>query len=155
METAMNQPKTEAGCPQTPAAEQDRNWLGQWLQPVGSRATILGLVILALIVTVCLLVYETGGTGFAWLHLMYLPIILAAASFGIYGGVVAALVGGFALGPYMPMNIAAGLPQTTSSWMFRTVFFLLVGAFSGLISNFLNGQIARLKKTHQGSAAGA
>lgn len=145
----MNQPKTEAGCPQTPATEQDRNWLGRWLRPAGSRAAILSLVIFVLIVMVCLLVYETGGTGFAWLHLMYLPIILAAAGFGIYGGVVAALVAGFALGPYMPMDTAAGLPQTTSNWMFRIGFFLLVGAFSGLISNFLNGQIDRLKKTHQ------
>ncbi len=80
---------------------------------------------------------------------MYLPIILAAACFGVYGGIAAALAGGFALGPYMPMDVATGLPQTTSNWMFRIGFFLLVGAFSGLISNFLNGQISRLKETHR------
>ncbi len=46
------------------------------------------------------------------------------------------------------MNVATELPQTTSNWMFRIGFFLLVGAFSGLISNFLNGQIKRLKEIH-------
>jgi len=129
--------------------EEDKNWLGRWLQPRGPRAIISGLVILALIGIVSLLVYKTGGTRFAWLHLMYLPIILAAACFGIYGGTAAALVAGFALGPYMPMNVITGLPQTSSNWMFRIGFFLLVGAFSGLISNFLNGQIKHLKQTHQ------
>ena len=147
MKKDMNQPQNEAGRSPTLAAEE-RNWLDRWLQPTGPQAAILSLVIFALMVMVCLLVYETGGTSFAWLHLMYLPIILAAAGFGIYGGVAAALVAGFALGPFMPMNIAAGLPQTTSNWMFRIGFFLLVGAFSGLISNFLNEQINRLKKTH-------
>ena len=131
------------------ASGEERNWVGRWLQPTGSRAVVSSLVILALITMVCSLVYATGGTRFAWLHLMYLPIILAAACFGIYGGIAAALVAGFAIGPYMPMDMAQGLPQTTSSWMFRICFFLLVGAFSGFISNFLNGQINRLKETHQ------
>ncbi|MGD0017537.1 MAG: ATP-binding protein [Verrucomicrobiia bacterium] len=131
------------------ASGEESNWLDRWLQPTGSRAVISSLVIFALITMVCSLVYMTGGTRFAWLHLMYLPIILAAACLGIYGGIAAALVAGFAIGPYMPMDIAQGLPQTTSSWMFRICFFLLVGGFSGFISNFLNGQIKRLKETHQ------
>jgi signal transduction histidine kinase len=139
----MNQPT------QMPVPEEDKNWVSRWLQPTGSRAASLSLVIVGLIVMVSLLVYETGGTRFAWLHLMYLPIILAAAGFGIYGGIAAALLAGFAVGPYMPMNVMTGLPQTTSNWAFRISFFLLVGAFSGLISNFLNGQINRLKQTHQ------
>jgi signal transduction histidine kinase len=102
-----------------------------------------------LIAVVGVLVYATGGTGFAWVHLMYLPIILAAAGFGLYGGIAAALVAGFVLGPHMPMDAAKELSQTTSNWMFRTGFFLLVGAFSGLISQFLNGQIDRLKEAHR------
>src|SRR5271163_818694 len=121
----MNQPT------QTPVPEEDKNRVSRWLQPTGSRAASLSLVIVGLIVIVSLLVYETGGTRFAWLHLMYLPIILAAAGFGIYGGIAAALLAGFAVGPYMPMNVMTGLPQTTSNWAFRISFFLLVGAFSG------------------------
>src|ERR1700729_3708937 len=144
MQSVLNQPKSEAG--QIPAAGADKNWLDRWLQPDGLRAVVVGMVILMLIGMISSVVYETGGTRFAWLHLMYLPIILAAACFGIYGGITAALVAGFALGPCMPMNVITGLPQTTSNWVFRILFFLLAGVFSGLISNFLQGQIKRLKQ---------
>ena len=145
----MNQPKNEANPPETLAAVEEKNWAGRWLSPKGPRATVLTLLILGLIALVSLLVYETGGTRYAWLHLMYLPIILAAACFGVYGGIGAALVAGLALGPYMPMNVTSGVLQTPSNWLFRIGFFLLVGAFSGLISNMLNGQIKRLKEIHR------
>lgn len=144
----MNRPNNKGNGLATPAAPEEKSWAGPWLQPTGSRAVVLSFIILALIVLITLLVYETGGTRFAWLHLMYLPIILAAAVFGVYGGVGSALAAGLALGPYMPMNANTGLPQTPSNWLFRIGFYLLVGVFSGLISNFLNGQINRLKETH-------
>jgi signal transduction histidine kinase len=149
MESGMNRPKNEDAFFRAPAPEEEKNWVGRWRQPTGSRAVVFSLLVFALIVVVGGLVYATGGTGFAWVHLMYLPIILATAGFGIYGGIAAALVAGFVLGPYMPLDAAKGLSQATSNWMLRTGFFLLVGAFSGLISQFLNGQIDRLKETHQ------
>jgi signal transduction histidine kinase len=149
MESGMNRPINEDACFRAPVPGEEKNWVGRWREPTGSRAVVLSLLVLVLIAVVGVLVYATGGTGFAWLHLMYLPIILAAAGFGLYGGIAAALVAGFALGPYMPMHVAKGLPQETSNWMFRMVFFLLVGAFSGLISKFLNGQIDRLQETHR------
>ena len=149
MESGMNRPKNEDACFQAPAPGEEKNWVGRWRQPTGWRAVVLSLLVLVLIAVVGVLVYATGGTGFAWVHLMYLPIILAAAGFGLYGGIAAALVAGFVLGPHMPMDAAKELSQTTSNWMFRTGFFLLVGAFSGLISQFLNGQIDRLKEAHR------
>ena len=149
MENTLNQTTNEAGLPRTPPTGQFRSWVGRWLQPTGHRVVIFALFILALIGLMRFVVYETGGTGYASLHLMYLPIILAAAGFGVSGGVVAALVAGIALGPGMPMQVAEGLPQTPSNWIFRIGFFLLVGAFCGLISNFLNGQIKRLQLIHQ------
>jgi signal transduction histidine kinase len=145
----MNQPKNEQGHSPTCAADKGMIWLGRWLQPSGPRAVVMGVIIVALIIVMDSVVYETGGTRFAWLHLMYLPIILAAACFGVYGGIAAALLAGLALGPYMPQNVVAGLAQTTSNWVFRIGFFLLVGLVSGLISNFLNGQIKRLRQTNQ------
>jgi len=145
----MNPLKHEDVHTTTPASGEEKNWVGRWREPTGSRAAVSGVFILVLIVAVGLLVYETGGTGFAWLHLMYLPIILAGAAFGFYGGITAALVAGLILGPLMPMDVAQGLIQTPSNWLFRIGFFLLVGAFSGLISKFLNDQIDQLKETHQ------
>ncbi len=144
---SMNQPKHEENHSLT--SGKSLIWLGRWLQPTGSRAVAMSVIILALIGAVSELVYQTGGTSFAWLHLMYVPIILAAACFGIYGGIAAALVAGFALGPLMPMDVATHLPQTTFNWVIRIGFFLLVGAFSGVISNLLNGQIKRLRQTNE------
>src|SRR5947208_21914 len=128
------------------AAASRRGGIESWLQPTGRRAVGFGLLLLALVGAVSGVVYQTGGTRFAWLHLMYLPIILAAAGFGVRGGIAAAFAAGLALGPQMPMNVAAHLPQTPSNWIFRIGFFLLVGAFSGLISNVLNGKIRQLQE---------
>ncbi|MEI9960285.1 MAG: hypothetical protein WDM76_03885 [Limisphaerales bacterium] len=84
-----------------PSTSEEKNWVARWLQPTGPQVVILSLVVFTLISMVCLLVYDTGGTSFAWLHLMYLPIILAGAGLGIYGGISAALLAGFAIGPFI------------------------------------------------------
>ncbi|HEY1663409.1 MAG TPA: PAS domain S-box protein [Verrucomicrobiae bacterium] len=125
------------------------NWVSRWRKPRGARAMVLGFLLLASIFSITLLVYGMGGTRYVWAHLMYLPIILAAAGFGIYGGISAALLGSLLLGPYMPMDVAAGTPQTLENWVFRVVFFILVGAFCGLISRLLNKQIDQLKATKE------
>ena len=110
-EDGMNRPKNKANNPTALAPAEGESWASRWLSPKGPHAIVLGLLILALIALVSLLVYETGGTRNAWLHLMYLPIILAAACFGVYGGIGAALVAGLALGPYMPMNVSSDCPK--------------------------------------------
>ncbi|MGB8356796.1 MAG: ATP-binding protein [Chthoniobacteraceae bacterium] len=129
------------------ATGDEENWVNRWRKPRGSRAIVLGFLILASITAIGMVVYWTGGTRFVWAHLMYLPIIVAAACFGVYGGMSAGLVGAFILGPYMPLDVADGVPQTMSNWMFRIVFFPLVGMLSGLVSRFLNERIDRLKET--------
>lgn len=143
----MDEPNANDTAYISPARAKIRNWLARWLTPTGWRSFVLGIFILALIAAVTTLIYKTGGTRYAWLHLMYLPIILAAAAFGTRGGILTALVAGLAIGPEMPMNVIEGLPQTTTNWMFRIGFFLLVGGLSGFISNFLHGQLRRLEKT--------
>lgn len=145
----MDQPSSSDTASLSPARAMARRLIARWLAPAGWRAFVLGIFILASIAGVTLLVYETGGTRYAWLHLMYLPIILAAAAFGTYGGVAAALAAGLAIGPEMPMNVIEGRSQTIENWLFRIGFFLLVGVLSGFISNFLNGQLRRLQETHR------
>jgi signal transduction histidine kinase len=145
----MDDPKSSDTASLSPARAMVRRWVARWLAPTGWRAFVLSIFIFALIAGVTLLIYKTGGTRYAWLHLMYLPIILAAAAFGTWGGVMAALVAGLAIGPEMPMNVIEDLPQTTTNWLFRIGFFLLVGVLSGFISNFLQGQLHRLQETHR------
>jgi len=123
-------------------------WIEQWRRPVGGMAVKAWLGLLGLILLTGVVVYAGGGTGFVWVHLMYVPIILASGVFGIRGGLVSAVLGGLVLGPFMPQEAAADMPQDTANWIFRGLFFLLVGGCSGLLSSWVNRQLERLRKTH-------
>ncbi|RMG55168.1 MAG: GGDEF domain-containing protein, partial [Gammaproteobacteria bacterium] len=101
-------------------------FLMQWLQPQGRRAVVLGALIAFLIVGVALLVWYTGGIKYVYAHSMYLPILLAALFFGWRGGLLAALAGGLALGPWMPIDTTTGEMQETINWLYRLGFFLLI-----------------------------
>ncbi len=72
-------------------------------------------------------VVMTGGTEFAFTHLMYVPIVVAAFLFGMPGAVSTALLGGFSL-RMIPLNVIVGTRQTPNTWIMRTVMFVLVGA---------------------------
>ena len=123
-------------------------WMEQWRRPTGGMAVKVWLGLLVLILLTGAVVYVAGGTGFVWVHLMYVPIILASGTFGIRGGVVSAMLGGVVLGPLMPQEVATDMPQDTANWIFRSLFFLLVGGCSGLLFSWVNRQLERLRKTH-------
>ena len=61
--------------------------------PFGTRVGAAAAVAL-LAAGTAWLVYATGGARFAYLHLMYVPIVLGALAFGVPGGVAAGVVGG-------------------------------------------------------------
>ncbi|MBA1147852.1 EAL domain-containing protein [Ectothiorhodospiraceae bacterium WFHF3C12] len=93
-----------------------------------------------------MLVFLTGGTSHSYLHLIYIPIVLAAVSFGLEGGIIAALFAGLVvLGPLMPLNVATGEPQPTTSWVFRVVLMTLVGGFTGLLVGRLRKRLRRMR----------
>ncbi|HEX5333202.1 MAG TPA: EAL domain-containing protein [Cellulomonas sp.] len=100
----------------------------------GARApaVLVLAVLVAMLIGIWLLVHATGGTKLALPHLFYLPIILAALSFGLRGAVVTALVATVLSGPAMPLDVPAGEPQTTAGWLLRGAMFLLVGAVAAL-----------------------
>jgi signal transduction histidine kinase len=123
-------------------------WVEHWRRPTGGAAVRAWLVLLALILINGVVVYDTGGTGFVWVHLMYVPIILASGMFGIRGGLVSAVVGGLVLGPFMPLYVAKAIPQDMENWVLRSLFFLLVGGCSGLLFSWMNRQLQRLRETH-------
>ena len=124
-------------------------WAEKWRRPEGGRAIKVWLGFLGTVLLVAAVVYATGGTAYVWVHLMYVPIILAAGTFGLRGGLIGAVIGGLALGPLMPQDVAKHLPQDTTNWLFRTFFFLLVGGFSGILFSWMNRQLERLRRTHQ------
>jgi signal transduction histidine kinase len=130
------------------ASDRLAAWVEHWRRPAGGAAVRAWLVLLALILVNGVVVYDTGGTGFVWVHLMYVPIILASGMFGLRGGLVSALVAGIVLGPLMPLDVAKAIPQNTENWVLRSHFFLLVGGCSGLLFSWVNRQLELLRETH-------
>lgn len=102
------------------------------------RSRIFGLlIIIVLILLVSYIVYATGGTKAAFTHLMYIPIILAALFFGILGAVGAASAGALALGPFMPENVLLRVMQQPTSWIFRWIFFTLIGILMAVLFKWI------------------
>ena len=89
-------------------------------------------------------VYATGGVKYATLHILYLPILFAALVFGSPGGVLAGVVAGLLIGPYMPLDVLTGESQELGNWLFRTAFFCLIGGFVGVGVDMLRRQLAIL-----------
>ncbi|SFM09676.1 bifunctional diguanylate cyclase/phosphodiesterase [Halanaerobium salsuginis] len=104
------------------------------------------LIILFLLSLISYLVYKTGGTQYSYIHLIYLPIIFTAYLYKIRGGLVSALLAGLLLGPLMPLNTAAMLSQQNSNWIFRTLFLILIGIFSGCLFSLIEQQLGLLNK---------
>ena len=107
--------------------------------------TMWALTIVLLLLCGTLLVYFTGGTSFSFLHVMYVPIGLAALRFGLVGGVAAGVVAGLLVGPLMPLDVASGARQATAGWLFRTALFVFNGALVGLVANLLHRRLDHLE----------
>jgi|FLYL01.1.fsa_nt_gi putative nucleotidyltransferase with HDIG domain len=115
------------------------------------RRRMLALAILgigALIALTGWFVYATGGTRFVYLHLMYVPIVLAAFLFRLPGGILAAVAAGLVVGPFMPLSVEEGIAQPTLGWLYRLFFFLLVGTVTGTASGLLRARIKKLTATN-------
>lgn len=85
----------------------------------GPARVAVGAAMPVLLAAGALVVQATGGTQHAWLHILYVPILLAAGGFGVVGGVVAGVAAGLVVGPAMPVDVAAGVLQEPHAWLFR------------------------------------
>lgn len=108
-------------------------------------ARLIFPVFLLAIVIIAYVVYATGGIKFVFSHSMYLPILLSGFIYGFWGGLVVAIIGGVVLGPYMPIDSTTGEMQETLNWVYRTVFFALVGVLSGVASDSVRAQVRKLE----------
>lgn len=107
-----------------------------------------GLAVLVLIALSTWLVAVTGGTQYPYLHLLYLPMTLAAFLFGVPGGVATGMLAGLSVGPWMPLDTEAGVAQETSAWLYRSMFFVLVGATVGYMATQLAKRTQKLADTY-------
>jgi predicted signal transduction protein with EAL and GGDEF domain len=117
------------------------------MSPLTAVATAAAVIALA--VATAVLVYETGGVRFAYLHLMYVPIVLGAIAFGLPGGVAAGIGGGVLLGPWMPIDTSTGEMQEPLNWIYRLVFFALIGLLVGTWSALLRRHLRELEWLHE------
>lgn len=83
------------------------------------------------------LVYLTGGTHLVYAHAAYLPIILAGIALGPLASAALGLLLGLALGPWMPLDTASQTYQSAQNWGLRCLFFVLIGAVTGLLAGRL------------------
>lgn len=112
----------------------------------GSRRIEAFLLTGLLLGAIDLLVYQKGGTQTVYPHLMYIPILFAAFYFKVTGGLATGIVAGLVLGPFMPLNVSAEIPQPTLNWVIRSGFFVMVGLVAGLGFEMLNAQLDRLRR---------
>ena len=116
--------------------------------PPGSKTTVAAATTLLVLATAWL-VYATGEVQFAFLHLMYVPVVLSALAFGVRGGVLAGIVGGLLLGPLMPLDTSTGVMQQPLNWIYRLAAFALIGALVGAGAQLLRRQLRELEWLHE------
>lgn len=102
---------------------------------------IASLAIIALIILFRIIIYFSGGTT-AFVHIMYIPILLSVFLFSIKEGIIASLIAGLLLGPSMPFVVSQGIMQDTKSWVFRIVMFITIVIVVGILLEYI-------KKMHE------
>ena len=113
----------------------DPNSSLNWLQPSGWSAWIVGLGLLIMLISSGWVIYLSGGTSHAFVHILYIPIILAGFFFSILGGILAAVVAGFMTGPWMPLDTSLSMQQFSYDWIIRSLFFVFIGSLSGMAAH--------------------
>jgi len=116
--------------------------------PEGRVKYLLLSLIIVLLAMGSIIVYATGGTTFAYLHILYIPIILSGFIFSVWGGIIAGLIAGLLIGPFMPIHDGFELSQPFSSWALRMFMFALVGAIAGGGSSVFKAYIKELEVKH-------
>lgn len=86
------------------------------------------------------LVWATGGTRGPYLHIAYVPILLAAVTGGARAAVVTGVLATVLTGPLMPLDVERGVAQATGAWLFRGAFFLLIGLFVAVSAGVLRSR---------------
>jgi EAL domain-containing protein (putative c-di-GMP-specific phosphodiesterase class I)/GGDEF domain-containing protein len=93
------------------------------------------LLIIILAVATVNLVYFTGGTKKVYVHLLYVPIILSSLSWGTYVGLLAGVISGILVGPFMPLDVSQGIMQDPINWMSRLLIYSLIGFITGFMTD--------------------
>lgn len=102
-------------------------WVSPYLHEGSRRVKVLTyFLLLGVILLLANYIYESGGTHLPYVHVMYVPLIIAGFWLGFLPGISLAVLAGLSLGPYMPMVTDQDIHQSTESWTIRLFFFVLI-----------------------------
>jgi len=105
---------------------------------------VFSVIVIGSLPLIYLIVYETGGIKYVFSHTMYIPIIFAGIFWGFKGGAFIGIIGGLMLGPIMPIDTITGEKQQLINWIYRTIYFFIVGGTVGTFSDFLKEYIKKI-----------
>ena len=120
------------------------NLAKQLIFPSKRLKFLLVLLILFLLIADDIIVDRTGGTAYSYLHLLYVPIVLAGFFFSVRGGLLVGIIAGLLMGPLMPTSYEYEITQPWFSWVLRMVLFTLVGALAGGAASIFSAYIREL-----------
>lgn len=109
-------------------------WITLFMTPAKPVQRLLAISLISLTLLITVLVYFTGGIQYVYSHGMYVPILLAGIYFGVYGGLIQGFISGLLLGPFMPIDTETMVMQSPINWIYRIVFFMLIGGTIGYFS---------------------
>lgn len=98
----------------------------------------------AILVIGLALVVWTGGTGRAFVHFLYLPILFAAIELGIVGGVITAVLAGSGLA-LMPAGILVNEPRPLLAVGIHLSAFVSAAVSTGAVVRHLRVQQVRIQ----------
>ena len=116
--------------------------------PTNRMKILVGIIILSLLFLGDRLVEWTGGTAYAYVNILYIPIFLAGFTFSMWGGILTGVIAGILMGPHMPTSIEYDLHDPFASWFLRLVMFSLIGCFAGVGAFFFKSYIKELEIKH-------
>ncbi|MGM0508430.1 MAG: hypothetical protein ACQERZ_04620, partial [Fusobacteriota bacterium] len=103
-------------------------------QKNGSNNKLYLTILLSLIFgLVWIIVYKTGGTKYAWPHLIYIPLFLSSFFFKKVGGFLGGVISGILMGPLMPLDVTANISQDFINWSSRAFLYIIFGITLGVI----------------------
>lgn len=125
-------------------AQRFGGWTGRAVGVLGRMRPGLAVAVIASgIAGGWLWLHLAGGASHAPPHWFYLPILFAAARFGVAGAVATAGVSGVVAGPLLPADVTLGIPQHPSDEIIRAISFLVIGTLMASIIWRLEESLSR------------
>ena len=87
-----------------------------------SKQLVGGLATAALLIACAIVIDSSGGGSTPFVHLLYLPVMLAAVVFKSWGGLIVGLLAGVLSAPFL-----TGAAEPLGAWLVRTLILSLIG----------------------------